>query len=255
MVKTIIPAFPKEKRVPGESSFPLLDVAEAFTNVVQGEGPYVGTPATFLRMKNCTLSCSWCDTTEVWKKGNKYTSHEILELFKEFGVIDKLKNWNHHLVVTGGSPLNQQKGLYFLFSLIRSSMYNVPFVEMENEAVLKPDTNTIAYVSHWNNSPKLSNSGMRKEVRYKPEVLKIMNSLTSSIFKFVITKEEDWDEIKRDFIETGLIDRSKIYIMPEGSTRAELQVKYSDLIDLANREGVRLTDRFQVTAFDKTVGV
>ena len=61
MVKTIIEAFPENKRVAKKDGSRIIKVAECFFDTVQGEGIAVGQPATFLRLKNCILNCVWCD--------------------------------------------------------------------------------------------------------------------------------------------------------------------------------------------------
>lgn len=261
MPLTIIPAFPKEKRV-STDVYPKLKIAECFSRTIQGEGFYVGHPAVFLRLQNCTLSCNWCDTTEVWRKGNEYSTKEILDLWEEYEVIKDLRN-GHHLVLTGGSPLLQQDMLCYLFLEFEKRFSFTPITEIENECTLMP-SNEIRKVIHcWNNSPKLSNSGMKKELRYKPQILSHLAMLENSWFKFVVSSGDDWEEIKKDFIlgdslgrwEFVHVPKSKIILMPEGTTRDELRQLYSWLVDLAAREGVRVTDRLHITVWDKTVGV
>ena len=38
-----------------------IDIDEIFYTL-QGEGPTTGVPAIFLRVADCNLKCSWCDT-------------------------------------------------------------------------------------------------------------------------------------------------------------------------------------------------
>ena len=253
MVRTIIPAFPEKKKQARKDLSSVLHISECFSDTVQGEN-FSGYPSVFLRLQHCILSCAWCDTLEVWKKGNPYSVFELVDLLKDADVIGRLQI-GHHLVVTGGSPLKQQEALVHFFPPLAHAVGSVPFIEIENEAVLMPSSILEEAVSQWNNSPKLSNSGMKKSIRYKPEVIEHMSRLHNSTFKFVITGEQDWDEIQNDFLEPGLIRRNQIVLMPEGSTRVELQEKYEKLIELCCREGVRMCDRLQVTIFDKVVGV
>ncbi len=253
MVKTIIEANPKKEKNKCKAGSSIIRIAECFYDTIQGEN-YVGIPSAFLRLQYCTLSCKWCDTTEVWRKGNPYSVDELIELWNKVGLIDKLKN-GQHLVLTGGSPLKQQSALSELLYKI-NSMYGVnPFIEIENECTLLPSNNMLSLVNRWNNSPKLKNSGMKKELRYKPQILKLLSEQPNSWFKFVVSKEEDWDEIVEDFIKPLLIKKEQIVLMPEGQTREELQKRYEWLVDLCCREGVRMTDRLHITIWNKKTGV
>ena len=38
-----------------------LEVHSIF-KTIQGEGPFCGTPAVFIRLAGCNLQCPWCDT-------------------------------------------------------------------------------------------------------------------------------------------------------------------------------------------------
>lgn len=254
MSKIIIAGNPSEKREVSDKSIITLKVAEFFSQTLQGEGTSIGHPAAFLRMKDCTLNCVWCDSTEVWRKGNSYSVFELLTLMEESGLVEDLRN-GHHLVLTGGSPIKQQAQLAVLIALFHVQKGFLPYIEVENECVLAVDPNFAQFVSQWNNSPKLANSEMKKELRYKPEVLQQASLMNNSWFKFVISKVEDWEEIYNDFLESGLIDRSQVILMPCGINREELDASREMVADLAIRENVLFSDRLHITLWNQKTGV
>jgi len=255
MPKTIIESFPKESwELNSETQNSILKVAECFSQTIQGEGIWTGVPSTFLRLQGCTLRCQWCDSLEVWRNGNPYTVEELIDLFEIHEVFEDFKN-GHHLVLTGGSPLKQQESLVDFIYAIEDFCGIKPFIEVENECVLEPLPALCFEVDWWNCSPKLENSGMRKSVRYKPDVIREMNNMKNASFKFVISNEDDWNEVIEDFIDPFNINKDKIFLMPEGQTREELQPRYDWLVDLACREGVRISDRLHVTMWNKKTGV
>ena len=251
-VKTIIKAFPDfQKEIPtGE---PYLEVAEFFFDTIQGEN-FIGYPAAFLRVQHCTQNCDWCDTFEVWRKGNPYTIPELLDLMETSGLIDKLIA-GQHLVLTGGSPVKQQKGLIALFKAFQEKYLFLPFLEIENECTLMPDSDLIRIISVWNNSPKLSNSGNIDILRYQPPILRTLAGLENAWFKFVISSEEDWDEIEEWFLKPALIERRQIVLMPLGATRQELHENREKVVEIAIRESVRYSSREHVELWDKKTGV
>ena len=113
----------------------------------------------------------------------------------------------------------------------------------------------ISFIDVWNNSPKLSSSGNPFHIRYKPEIIRVLSGLRNSWFKFVITSNTDWDEIKTDFIEPGLIHKSQVVLMPLGWDRNELTLHRESVVDLAIRENVRYTTREHVVIWNKMTGV
>lgn len=63
MSKQLIPAFAKNPNIQDIQHLSpnwTLDVSEFFYDSIQGEGIYTGHPAAFLRLKGCTLQCTWC---------------------------------------------------------------------------------------------------------------------------------------------------------------------------------------------------
>lgn len=236
-----------------EKGEPTIVVSELFTNTIQGEGVSSGVPAVFLRLTNCTLNCVWCDTTEVWRFGTKVGISSLLSFMEGGGVIDYLYK-GAHLVLTGGSPMLQQKKL-ILFREKFSTKFNfTPYFEIENECVIPPD-HDFDFIDQWNNSPKLSNSGMKLSSRYRPEVIKKTAELRNSWFKFVISCEEDIEEIKQNFIKPKLISESQVILMPCGQTLSELSAVRESVVEFSVREGWRFSDRLHVTIWDKKTGV
>lgn len=240
-----------EKKVDGDNK---LAIAEMFSDTIQGEGIHAGVISTFVRLQGCTLKCVWCDTLDVWPNGNEYSFDEIFQMWENIGLIDRFKN-GQHLILTGGSPLKQQDKLIEFIQAFISKYEFKPYIEVENEAVLMPNLEFEKLVDWWNNSPKLKNSGMKERARIKPDVLKHMNSLSNSSFKFVVTCDQDWDEIEQDFIIYEYISKDKIIIMPEGMTQEELTIHREMAADMAIKHGVRFTDRLHVTLWNKRTSV
>ena len=256
MVDTIIKASTaedmKNRRTPkNDSAF--LNVAECYYDTIQGEN-FTGVPATFLRLQSCTLACVWCDTIEVWRYGEPYAVSELIHLFELHGLIERFKD-GQNLIVSGGSPMLQQESVIVLFKrLFKLTSGKIQF-QFENECTLMPSKNFWRYNIIWNNSPKLEHSGMSKERRYKPEIIKYLSSLENSWFKFVIQSPLDWREIQEDFLDKKLIKKEQIVLMPLGKTREEVESRREMVVNLATSKNVRFTDRLHITIWDKKTGV
>jgi Organic radical activating enzymes len=227
-----------------------LSISEMFVDTLQGEGITTGHPATFIRLQGCTLSCQWCDTLDVWPHGNEYSFEEVIEMLLPFK--EKYRRGGQHIILTGGSPLKQQDALHrFLHDLTNAFGFK-PFIECENEAVLMPGP-LLMWVDVWNNSPKLSNSGMKERARIHPEVLQFMSNLPNSWFKFVVNGTSDWVEIEKDFLRH--IKKSQIILMPEGQTQEELARHREEVAWLALEVGVKYCDRLHIIIWNQKTGV
>ena len=247
-----------------------LPVAEFFHSI-QGEGITTGVPAVFLRLMSCNLLCggygtqvngslyggaTWrCDTIEVWTKGKNYGFEDLTKAMDEqFGFSEKLERGDH-LIITGGEPMLHQFAIvdYLTYLGKRLNLKSNLCTEIETNATILPCDELAEWITYWNCSPKLSNSGMPKHKRIVQYVLHYFNSLLTSKFKFVVRTEQDVEEIHKDFIP--YISEDKIILMPGADTREELAEIQERIVQLCIKYGYRFGNRAHIQLWDKKTGV
>jgi len=227
-----------------------LRVSEMFYSI-QGEGPTAGMPAIFLRLQGCDFNCSWCDTIKIWKEGKLWEAPDLVAYFKKMGWTDLLK-LGVHLVITGGNPLLQEKGIVEFYYALLNEIVDAPYIEVETQGSSHP-SNSI--VDQYNVSPKLSNSGVPDFKRIKEDVIRFHVNGPLSCFKFVVRNNDDVEEARYDFILPFQIKRCKIWLMPEASTREELIKVSPEVIELCKTYGYNFSNRLQLMVWNKTIGV
>ena len=147
-----------------------IKVSEIFTSF-QGEGPYIGTPATFLRLYGCNLDCEWCDTDiSTYEMLSVDDVAEILMTQMEFNNINLL-------VITGGEPTLQMEEIKRLIKELPEDIK----IQLETNGSIFEYLPEIEYVI----SPKED----------KEKVFENYYKYDNVFFKFVITCEEDIDEV------------------------------------------------------------
>lgn len=114
----------------------VLDVHSIFLTI-QGEGPFAGQPAVFVRLAGCVLQCPLCDTD--YTSGRKrMTVKEISrEVLNKISKYDNDKNGYREwlVVLTGGEPLRQSCG-----PLVRE-LYDVGLkVQIETNGMVNDET-------------------------------------------------------------------------------------------------------------------
>jgi len=224
-----------------------LHVSEKFYSI-QGEGQTIGIPAVFLRLTGCNLDCTWCDSVEVWKKGNKEKFEHILGL--EF--VQRLRG-GAHLVITGGEPMLQQLRICDFLEWFFDTHGFAPVVEIETNGTIMPNNAMKNHVNFWNVSPKLDNSKERKDDRIKDTVLTELNKQENVIFKFVISEgPKDIPELLAEF---EMIDFRKVLLMPAGSSKEELSKTAVMVAETCKMLGIRYSPRIHIDIWDKKTGV
>lgn len=93
---------PSEKPLQGAK---LLDVHSIFATI-QGEGPYSGRPAIFIRLAGCNLQCPLCDT-DYTSNRQQVQPREVIDAVQR---MTEAASWGHLVVITGGEPMRQPLG-------------------------------------------------------------------------------------------------------------------------------------------------
>jgi organic radical activating enzyme len=101
-----------------------LEVKEVF-RTIQGEGPFTGQPAVFVRLAGCNLLCKKCDTN--YTGGGTYQVGTLIEIIESFKTPNKL------VVITGGEPFRQN------FSTLANTLVALEYyVQVETNGTLAP---------------------------------------------------------------------------------------------------------------------
>jgi 7-carboxy-7-deazaguanine synthase len=257
-----------------------LSVSEIFGPTFQGEGSTIGKPCFFLRLGACNLTCGanggWiCDTSFTWDwtgiNGTKYDPKEELRRMPIHDVVTKLETnaflterahpFNQyastkpairHLIISGGEPLLQQKSLLVLIDiLVHRHNWSI---EIETNGTKAPTHKLSEYVSQFNVSPKLSNSGNTVIKRVHYGVLAKFVESHKAIFKFVVSDLKDLDEIE-DYVLKAGIPAHKVYIMPEGVNAASVEEHMQRVaLETVSRHW-NLTTRLQILVHGNKRGV
>lgn len=171
-----------------ETKLPMVELFQT----VEGEGTRAGFPTTFVRVFNCNLRCSWCDTKYSYApyQAEYYASiQEIVDEVQRFG--------NHYICLTGGEPLmHRDKSLTLVRALAHiqqlidihietnGAIYLQPFAELRR--IDAEVAKRVRFVMDY----KLSGSGEKD--RMDTRNFDLLDP-TDEI-KFVIATEEDFIE-------------------------------------------------------------
>lgn len=118
---------PIEKRMMRST---VIEVREIFKSI-QGEGPFAGTPAIFIRLAGCNLQCPYCDTDYTSRRFHKEPAAVALQAH-EMRQGDKI----HLCVITGGEPFRQPIALD---KLVTELIYRNFYVQIETNGTLNCD--------------------------------------------------------------------------------------------------------------------
>lgn len=217
-----------------------LKISEIFESL-QGEGVTSGAPCVFVRLAQCNLHCSWCDTKYTWD----FVRYRYEDEVREQSVAEVAQAVNRatsrRLVLTGGEPLLQQRPLKELFARLAPDIS----VEVETNGTILPDAAALLRVNQWNVSPKLKNAGDPEQFRIRPEVLTTLRDSARAYLKFVVQSDADCDEAER-LVARLAWPRDRVLLMPEASDRGELRARSLAVAEAARSRSFRFSSRLHL---------
>jgi 7-carboxy-7-deazaguanine synthase len=215
-----------------------------------------------------------CDSTSQWLwRGEDKEFQYLIDRWKEQGIYDDIKNGTIHIIWTGGEPTikGHQEAIVNFFRYWKSIDPSVKKVlsggliytdavtaysEIETNGTIEITDTLRVYIDQINCSPKLSNSGMTEKQRIVPEAIKnIMNSYRTYQFKFVISNEEDVQELFRDFVVPFSIPLTNVVCMPGLDDVANFEERTQFVLEMAKKYKFRGLTRLHIAAWNKTLNV
>jgi len=215
-----------------------MKINEMFYSI-QGEGKYVGSPAYFIRLAGCNLKCKWCDSKFTWGEGKEYEVENILQILQQL--------YTNHIVITGGEPLLQQSELEELLTSYDG------FVEVETNGTIIPSPTLIERVDIFNISPKPYYTQLT-QIDTTPHILEVKDVLKDYIVKFVYDNPKD-DKFIKTLQQLYSIPSSKIYIMPQCTTRNGCVEKSKEVIEYVKENNYIYSPRLHIFVYDNQRGV
>lgn len=224
-----------------------MKINEIFRSI-QGEGPYAGQQAVFLRLTGCNLRCTKCDTAYAFEEGTQMDALAVIAELKAQRA-DEVK----YVVVTGGEPLLQFEELN---RVVMGSPYFIQFGIETNGTLYKILDGTRKGCVHYIVSPK--GIGSFGDVKGRDLYDEFWSSAAVSgmpvTFKFVVSSKSDVESVAA-FVRVQNIPEGRVWIMPECTTREKHFNKWPSVFEWALEYGFNASPRLHTMAFGAKRGI
>lgn len=207
----------------------------------QGEGPDSGQAMIILRFKNCNLNCAWCDT-KVKMRISSEAPHSLQEIQKN------IIRSRAGLLITGGEPtINKHyadalaliNDLEYPVANVESNGYNLPDLINSSD----PTKNV-----HFIYSPKIFNRDDLEISKSRATIL--LTSYPDKVYIKIVYEDRpeiiQFIEWLSTFIGDDISNFNKVWIMPEGTTKADLISNAGKVFDVCEKYRFNFSSRSHI---------
>lgn len=229
-----------------------------------------------------------CDSVSQWAwRGGDQDFQYLIDRWQEQGILQDIAQGNIRIIWTGGEPTipNHQKAIVnFTAHAIKQRAFvgsvptdahfvngaflleerpvkdmtgqgASPYYEIETNGTFYIDDSLFSLLDQINCSPKLENSGHTKKQRIKPDAIERIMQHHNYQFKFVISTEDDIQEIFRDFVVPFNIPLKNVVCMPGLDQQEDFHERTQFVLEMAKKYKFRGLTRLHISAWDKTLNV
>ena len=203
----------------------------------QGEGPDSGQAMIILRFKSCNLKCPWCDTAVKMRISAEapYMLSDIQQTVNEKRA---------GLLITGGEPTVDR---HFKETLMLLNELDYPIANVESngynlkQLIAQTDpTKNVRFMY----SPKIfSNTDMEKAMQMVDDLIYQDRVFMKVVYedRALVTGFLDWVSN-----QIGVAEARKVWLMPEGVTRADLIRNAEGVFDACERYKFNFSSRSHI---------
>lgn len=230
----------------------LLPIAEIFGPTLQGEGPYIGRRAAFVRFGGCNLSCEWCDTAYTWDSTRFNLRHTITARTAQ-SVADDVSERDGIVILTGGEPMLHANRASFL-ALLDELKSTGREIHVESNGTIFPSDEVLAKLDVVVLSPKLRNAGSHHgRTATMADGWVTYQRAHEVHLKFVCVDESDVSSVA-SLTRAYRWDPSRVWVMPEGTDSATIVRRSQQLADSVVAHQLQMTTRLHVLAWGNVPG-
>lgn len=241
---------------------------------IQGEGPNIGKNTLFIRFFGCNLanSCGvdWCDSAhsfytkdeikegEFAAKPDRVTFASVDAFYNHMFVMNDLGNFNN-IVFTGGEPMLWQVTIAKLLQLLRDKYHRTITVEIETNGTIPVEVELVDWFKmvHFNISPKVhvcKKFPLISQVSGRSDIDGVPFNHNDWVLKFVWEGQKTIPLVEKVCEEYG-VDKSNVYLMPEGISRDEQVSKMQELAEYCINHGYNFSARLHVLVWNLAKGI